>query len=114
MMIGGNITAILQTKNADTANRIGEHVASWTDKTTLFGWLDLSNGDSKHTTFNTKAQESTHVFLCDYVAIGATPEESRLVISGKVYEVLLIDDPMERHRQIEIYLKYIGGANNGG
>ena len=32
-----------------------------------------------------------------------------MVIGGKVYEVMLIDDPMELHEQLEIYLKYTGG-----
>ena len=31
------------------------------------------------------------------------------VIGGKVYDVLLIDDPMELHKQLEISLKFTGG-----
>lgn len=110
--IGGNITAVIQTATT-TKNAIGERVKSWTDSLALKGWLDLSDGDSKHLTYNAKIQESTHVFIADYVALkaGITAEKSRMVINGKVYDILLIDNPMEMRRgsQLEIYLKYTGG-----
>lgn len=110
--IGGNITAVIQTSTS-TQNVIGEQVQSWTDAQTLKGWLDLSSGDSRYTTYSAKIQESTHVFAADYVplAAGITAENSRMVIDGKRYDILLIDNPMEMGRgsQLEIYLKYTGG-----
>ena len=106
-MIGGNITAILQQKSGSTFNAIGERVQEWADINQLWGWLDLSSGDSKYT-FNAKLQESTHVFICDYVAIDRTANDKRLMVNGNVYDILLIDDPMELHQQLEIYLKYVG------
>lgn len=110
--IGGNITAVIQTA-ATTKNAIGEQVKSWANAQTLKGWLDLSSGDSKYTTYNAKIQESTHVFIADYVplAAGIQAENSRMTINGKIYDVLLIDNPMEMGSgsQLEIYLKYTGG-----
>lgn len=109
--IGGNITAVIQAA-AMKRNSIGEQVLTWTDKKSLRGWLDLSGGDSKYTTFNAKLQESTHVFVADYVGLdGIVPENSRMVINGKAYDILLIDNPMEMGSgsQLEIYLKYTGG-----
>ena len=110
--IGGNITAVIQTATT-TKNAIGEQVKSWTNAQTLKGWLDLSSGDSKYTTYNAKMQESTHVFIADYVplAAGIQAENSRMTIKGKIYDVLLIDNPMEMRSgsQLEIYLKYTGG-----
>lgn len=110
--IGGNITAAIQT--ATTAqNAIGEQVKIWADVQTLKGWLDLSSGDSKYLTYNTKLQESTHVFVADFVALasGIAAENSRMVINGKIYDILLIDNPMEMGSgsQLEIYLKFTGG-----
>lgn len=110
--IGGNITAVIQT--ATTAqNAIGEQVKTWADVQTLKGWLDLTAGDSKYLTYNAKLQESTHVFVADYVplASGIAAENSRMVINGKVYDILLIDNPMEMGSgsQLEIYLKFTGG-----
>jgi head-tail adaptor len=108
--IGGNIKAIIQVfTSAD--NAIGENVQTWADAQTIKGWLDLQNGESRNTTFNAKIQESTHIFISDYVALDEriTAESARLVINGKVYEILLIDDPMELHYQIEFYLKFTGG-----
>lgn len=107
-MISGNIEAVLQQKNGSTTNEIGERIQTWKDIQTLTGWLDLSSGDSKYSTYNTKLQESTHIFLCDYTAIDRKPNDKRLIVNGVTYDVLLIDDPMELHQQLEIYLKYVG------
>jgi hypothetical protein len=110
--IGGNITAIIQI--CTTANNdIGEHVQTWTDAQTIKGWLDLSSGEAGYATYNAKIQESTHIFIADYVMLDSriTAETSRMVINGKRYEVLLIDNPMElgAGSQLEFYLKFTGG-----
>ena len=109
--IGGNLTGTIQTRTV-TKNEIGEAVPVWTDSQTLRGWLDLSGGSSGYTAYSAKVQESTHVFVADYVPLkaGIRAENSRMVIGGKHYDVMLIDDPMEMHQQLEIYLKYTGGA----
>ena len=110
--ISGNITAVIQTATT-TKNAIGEQVKSWADAQTLKGWLDLQTGDSRYTTYNAKIQESTHVFIADYVPLadGIQAKNSRMTINGKVYDILLIDNPMEMgsSSQLEIYLKYTGG-----
>lgn len=109
-MIGGNTKAILQVSTT-TKNEIGEKVQAWQDAVTITGFLDLSSGDSKYTTYNAKMQESTHIFVADYVALDASikAENSRLIVNGGRYDVMLIDDPMGLHKQLEIYLKYTGG-----
>lgn len=137
MSIGGNIQALLQVKKENGKNSIGERVNTWVDCTSILGWLDLSTGDSNHMTFSAKIQESTHIFLCDFTnlrnlstewvwnpfsfltgvisktdeqeSVDITSDNTRIVISGKVYEILLIDDPMEMHDHLEIYLRFIGG-----
>lgn len=109
-MIGGNIQGLIQVSTTEK-NEIGEAVKAWADVQTITGWLDLSSGDSKYTVYSAKVQESTHVFVADYVQLDnrITAENSRMVIGGKRYDVMLIDDPMEMHKQLEIYLKYTGG-----
>lgn len=106
-MVGGNINAILQKKTESETNAIGERVLTWKDVTTLRGWLDLSTGDSKYT-YDAKLQESTHIFICEYVKTDRIAVDKRMVINGLKYDVLLIDDPMEMHQHLEIYLKYVG------
>lgn len=108
--IGGNKHMQLQIRMV-TRNAIGEQVEHWETIQQVTGWLDLQTGDSKHSTFNAKMQESTHVFVADYVQLaqGITPESSRAIIDGKRYEIMLIDNPMEMNLQLEIYLKYTGG-----
>lgn len=107
-MIGGNVNLALQRKQT-TRNEIGEAVELWATVQNLVGWLDYQSGDSPRTSFNAKIQQSTHFFICDYVDIRVKPENCRAVAdNGDIFDVLIIDDPMGKHRQIEIYLKFTG------
>ena len=110
--IGGNTKAIIQVFTT-AKNEIGEMVKTWADAQTIKGWLDLQSGDSRNTTFNAKIQESTHIFIADYVPLDSkiTAEGARMIINGKRYEILLIDNPMEMQTesQLEFYLRFTGG-----
>jgi len=112
--IGGNLTGIIQTKTT-VRNAIGESVPAWSDKYELTGFLDLSSsasgGSAGYTHFNAKIEESTHIFICDYVKLSVKAEESRMMINGEIYDIQLIDNPMNMNIQLEIYLKYVGGQN---
>lgn len=109
-MIGGNIQAVIQTRETQT-NAIGEQVKTWKDAAALKGFLDLSGGSTHYQTFNAKIQESTHIFICDFVPLpdSVTAENSRMIIRNKIYGITLIDNPMELNKHLEIYLKYTGG-----
>lgn len=108
--IGGNIRAVIQVRTV-TKNALHEHVEAWQDVQTIKGWLDLASGDSQYGTYNAKIQESTHFFICDYVKLDEriTAENSRMMVNGKLYDIVLIDNPMELNAQLEFYLKYTGG-----
>jgi hypothetical protein len=108
--ICGNIRGIIQVKTT-APNAIGEQVETWADVQTLKGWLDLSGGEARYNAYHAKIHDSSHVFICDYVALDKriTNENSRMVINGKRYDVKLIDNPMELNAQLEIFLKYTGG-----
>jgi len=110
--ICGNMKAIIQVSTT-TRNAIGEQVQEWADVQTLRGWLDLAAGKSSYSSFHAKIQESTHIFIGDYVPLDSriTAENSRMVVNGKVYDIMLLDNPMELEEgsQWEIYLKYTGG-----
>lgn len=135
-MIGGNIKALMQVKVPGSKNSIGERVVDWLPVVEFKGFLDLMGGDSKYSTYGAKIQESTHIFICDFRSfkclseqwewnpfnflesiinleleqdLDVTSENGRMKINGKFYDVLLIDDPMELHQHLEIYLKYAGG-----
>lgn len=111
-MVGGNITGVIQTKTT-VKNDIGESVKTWVNKFNHKGWLDLQNGEKGHRNFLAPIEESTHVFLCDYHPgiDGLADQDIRMVIKGMVYDVLLIDNPMEMNEQLEIYLRKVGGWN---
>ena len=137
-MIGGNTEATMQINNPAEKNSIGERVKAWLDVVKFTGWLDLMGGDSKYSTYSAKIQESTHLFMCDFQSfvalssqwewnpfnfltgiinpeldenIDVTSENARLTIGGKIYDITLLDDPMNRHEHLEIYLKFVGGQN---
>lgn len=118
--IGGNITGIIQTKDTKkdeagniVTNEIGEAVKDWVDTFSQRGWLDMQTGGSTYTNFSAKIEESTHVFLCDYHSgiYALADQDTRMIIKGKMYDVLLIDNPMEMDEQLEIYLRKVGGQN---
>ena len=138
-MIGGNTLALFQVKDGGKKNAIGEREHNWVDVASSKGWLDLSGGESKYTTYNAKIQESTNIFLCDYQTfkglsgewvwdtlnfisgeistltsdkkVDVTSENARMLIDGLIYQIMLIDDPMNLHQHLEIYLKFVGGQN---
>lgn len=108
-MVGGNKTIQIQTK-AVSVNAIGEQVKSWATQLSLTGFLDYTGGDSKYTTYDAKMQESTHIFICDYQDLGSiSADNSRVLINSKVYDIMLIDNPMGLNKHLEIYLKFVGG-----
>lgn len=115
--IGGKTTGTVQVNTA-VKNAIGEAEKTWVNAFSHAGWLDLQSGDSKYSTHKAKIEESTHVFLCDYHSgiyaltipdskTKAVPDV-RMIIKGVVYDVLLIDNPMEMNEQLEIYLRKVG------
>lgn len=108
-MIGGNTTLklLIKTRNF-TLNSIGERVSDIKLYKEITGFLDLSTVDAKHTVYNSKIQESDHIFICDYVEIEHKTSTLVAECNGNRYEVLMVDDPMGLHEHLEIYLRYIG------
>ena len=105
-MIGGNVTAILQTKTT-SKNAFGEIESTWNDVETLTGFLDYTGGDGSYSnTLKGSIEETSHIFVCDYVSLNVTATQSRLIINNKIYDVLMIDDPMYLNKHLEIFLKY--------
>lgn len=111
--IGGNITGIIQRKTGTTKNALGEAVPNYEDAFSTVGWLGLQSGEYKRSTFFAKIEESSHVFLCDYHAgiYALAAEDTRMVIKGFLYDVLLIDNPDEMDEQLEIYLRRVGAVS---
>lgn len=111
--IGGNIDCVLKIENV-TTTAIGEKVKGWEDLLTLHGFLDLMNDGKDYATYNKAMEDSTHVFICDYVSIvksdgkEAKATELKATIDGEDYDVTYIDDPMGLHKHLEIFLRRVG------
>ena len=106
-MIGGNIIGTIQLKTYEK-DALGMIDGAWSDAASVSGWLDLMGGTTEHEKRNARTQESTHIFLCDYVPLERYTGDVRMVIEGDEYAVELVDDPMHMHKHLEIYLKYVG------
>ena len=107
-MIGGNTTAIIQKKTS-SKNEYGALIDTWTDVTTIRGFLDFTGGDGSYkSNFKGKLEETTHLFICDYSEILKTlnATKSRLIIDNQIYDILMVDDPMNLHKHVEMMLKY--------
>ena len=107
-MIGGNVDAIIQVETS-SKNALGEITNTWSDLQLLKGYLDFTGGDASYkSNYKGSLEETTHIFICDYdkIASEANPTLSRLVVDGRTYDVLMIDDPMNLHQHLEIMLKY--------
>jgi len=110
-MIGGNTN--LSIKELDSKNESfdenGAGISNYEMVASLFGWIDLITGDTKYD-YKAKIEDSTHIFICDYIDIGEIDlEEAKAEVSGEEYDIKYIDDPMGLHEQLEIYLKKVGG-----
>ena len=107
-MIGGNVIAVLQKKTS-SKNAFGEKTESWSDFQILKGFLDFTGGDGSYkSNFKGSVEETTHIFICDYdkVASQAKPTQCRLIINGEIYDVLMIDNPMNLNQHLEIMLEF--------
>ena len=77
-MIGGNVTAVLQTKTT-TKNAFGEKTESWSDLQLLKGFLDFAGGDSSYkSNFKGAVEETTHVFI---LCFDSADSSARLFVS---------------------------------
>lgn len=112
--IVGNVSAVIEVKST-TDNEIGAERERWTAYRTVPGFLDMIGEGTDRTTLNRKVQDSDYVFLTDFIPLPpeVNEENSRLRIAKKVYGVRLYDDPMEMHEHLEVYLRYLGGQQDG-
>lgn len=107
MKIGGNINCVLKYESV-TTSAIGEDVTEWVELQTIRGFLDLLNQGKDFATYNRAMEDSTHVFICDYVSISKKATELKATINGVDYDVTYIDNPMELNKHLEIFLKRVG------
>lgn len=111
--VKGHTPFVIQKQGDSVKNRIGESEVTWIDAVSFVGVLGLQSGDSKYTTYKAKLEESSHVMICDFNSDieALANENTRLICKGRMYDVLLIDNPDELDEHLEIQLRYVGGQN---
>lgn len=116
--IEGNTQARIQIRSVEP-DEYALDKAVWKDAfpKPITGVLDLTGADVSHRMMK-RVEEADYIFICDYLELKADgkklgTENSRMLIGDEVYEVLLYDDPMQMHEHLEIYVKYVGGQENG-
>lgn len=116
--IEGNTQARVQVRTVEP-DAYSLDRAVWKDAfpRPLCGVLDLTGADVSHKLMK-RVEDADYIFLCDYFDLRVdggrlSTENSRILIDGEAYEVLLYDDPMQMHEHMEIYLKHIGGQEDG-
>lgn len=95
----------------EVPNGIGGYKEEWTDKGELSGFLDLFSGSNRnYNNQNAIVEQSTHILITDYTE--AVNDKMKVVDSrGREYVITLIDDPLNIHDHLEIYLELSGVAN---
>lgn len=108
--IGGNIFGYVMLKKSDGKNAVGEATVIWEEVCSIRGWLGLQSGEKRYSNY-AKIEETTHVFLSDFFpgVYALAENDTRMIIKGAMYDVLLIDNPDEMDEQLEIYLRKVGG-----
>ena len=111
--VKGNTLCVIQTGTSSAVNEYGERETTWENAIEFDAVLGLQSGDSKYSSFNAKIEESSHVAVAEFDAdiYALADKNTRLIAKGKMYDVLLIDNPDELNEHLEIYLRFIGGQN---
>lgn len=111
-MIGGNTILTIVGKTV-TTEATGIQKAEWNKNLyAIKGFLDYITGEANLSPNYQKLEQSSHVFIADYVNLkDIKAEEVKGVINGELYDIKLIDDPMGLKEHLEIYLNYVGGQN---
>lgn len=110
--IGGNTDLVLKYETF-TTNAIGEQVKDWVELQTIRGFIDLMTQSKDYANYNKAMENSTHVFISDYVSIATKDENGKkrdfkAVVDGDEYDVTYIDNPMKLNKHLEIFLEKVG------
>ncbi|MCM8710537.1 head-tail adaptor protein [Clostridium sp. SYSU_GA19001] len=93
--------------NIQTFNGIGGFIETPIELFKIKGYLDLLSGNEL-TTNNTFMEESSHILLTDYRQDIKSKEHWIVDEKGNHYNIILVDDPLNLHHHLEVYLKFVG------
>ena len=97
--------------NVAIDNLIGGVTRTWAKSMEVFGYIDLLTGSDDATLQDAFLEQSTHVLIIPEYVSGITDQMRVLKDDGRWYEITYVDDPMDQHHHIEVFLKYGGVVN---
>lgn len=97
----------------DLDNGIGGNIEKWDAHKIIKGWLDSVQGygaNMEGVFLNAFLQDSTHILITDYTT-DITNKDRLRDNADNIYNIILIDDPVNINHHLEIYLKFTGNKN---
>lgn len=93
----------------ETDDELGGITQEYQDVYTGEGYLDLLSGTNQNQIQNATIEQSTHVLICDYFENYQSKIKDKMyvVLGGRRYLITYVDDPVQAHDHLEIYLKYV-------
>jgi hypothetical protein len=92
----------------ETDDKIGGVTKSWAVDYSITGYIDLLSGTDQTANANSAfLEESTHIAIITESSLKPTDKQRLQDVSGKLYEITYVDDPVGIGHHLELYLRYI-------
>lgn len=108
-MRGGHLrhSVTLQERTTDQ-DETGAQIETWADVATVWGAVEPLSGRELFTAQQVKAEVTAQITIRYRSGISAT---MRIVFEGRLYNILAVIDPEERHRELQLLCSE--GLNDG-
>lgn len=97
---------ILKKEKTGRKNSLNQEIEEWTSLYKIDGYMDMLSGDEAMST-NAFIQESSHVLITWDVEKTITNRDQIQDLSGQLFEITYVDNPMGLGKMYEIYCKKV-------
>jgi len=105
-MVYGPKTELVLERKTQTADGQGGYTESWQSKRKMKGVLISLQGNERFITGKTEVFR-THKFLVNYPKDLTITEKDKFALGTRTFDIQVVSDILEQHRQLEIELKEI-------
>lgn len=100
-------TVIIQRRTRQD-DGIGGYDDVWVSFLEVKGYLDMVNGTDLNGQQNAYIEQSTHMLIIPDIPSEEITDKMRVAAEGKVYDITFVDDPVNVHHHLEVYLTFAG------